>query len=378
MRIAVLTSSRADYGIYQPLLRRLEQDPFFDLELIVFGTHLSEFHGHTIDLVIEDGFTIARKVESMVLGDSEEAISTAMALTTSKFSGVWASLKDRYELVFCLGDRYEMFSAVAAAIPFNLPIAHIHGGEETKGAIDNIFRHSITHMAKYHFTTTEKYKNRVLQLLGTNESEAKIYNVGSLSLDNLEDIELLDTSEFLQEYGIDLTKPTILFTFHPETVNTQLNEQYIKEVIEALDSLNKYQVVITMPNADTKGNVIRTKLKRFIKENENRVFGVENFGIKGYFSCMKHASFLMGNSSSGIIEAASFGKYVMNLGDRQNGRASGKNVLNLGIDKDNIISTVREIEQHPYQSNGNIYWNGSASQQIIEILKQEFKNKDES
>lgn len=376
MRIAVLTSSRADYGIYQPLLRRLEQDPFFDLELIVFGTHLSELHGRTIDLILEDGFTIARQVESMVVGDSEEAISTAMALTASKFSSIWASLKDHYDLVFCLGDRYEMFAAVSAAIPFNLPIAHIHGGEETRGAIDNIFRHSLTHMAKLHFTTTEQYKKRVLELLGTKESEAQVYNVGSLSLDNLEDLELLDTSEFLVKYGIDLTKPTILFTFHPETVNTQLNEQYIEEVIEALDSLKKYQVVITMPNADTKGNIIRNKLNRFIKENERRVFGIENFGIKGYFSCMKHASFLMGNSSSGIIEAASFGKYVMNLGDRQNGRASGKNVLNLGINKDNIISTVQEIEKNPYKLNGNLYWNGGASKQIIEILNQQFKNSD--
>lgn len=378
MKIAVLTSSRADYGIYQPLLRRLEQDPFFDLELIVFGTHLSEFHGYTADMIIEDGFRIARKVESLVLGDSEEAISTAMALTASKFSGVWASVKDRYDLVFCLGDRYEMFAAVAAATPFNLPIAHIHGGEETKGAIDNIFRHSITHMAKYHFTTTEQYKNRVLELMGADETEAKVYNVGSLSLDNLEDLELLDTSEFLEEYGIDLTNPTILFTFHPETVNSKMNKQYIEEVIEALDSLKNYQVVITMPNADTNGNIIRNRLKRFIKQNEDRVFGVENFGIKGYFSCMNHARFLMGNSSSGIIEAASFDKYVVNLGDRQKGRASGKNVLNLEIDRDKIISMVKEIEQHPNRSNGNVYWNGGAAKQIIKILKQEFKDDNES
>ena len=375
MKIAILTSSRADYGIYQPLLRRLDRDPFFDLELIVFGTHLSEFHGYTVDLITEDGYSIVKQVESLVLGDSEEAISSAMGLTIAKFSAVWASLKQRYDLLFCLGDRYEMFAAVAAAVPFNMPFAHIHGGEETRGAIDNIFRHSITQMASYHFTTTEQYKDRVLELISGGKSKPKVYNVGSLSLDNLQDIDLLNTEEFTETYGIDMSRPTILFTFHPETVNTEMNEKYIREIISALESASKYQIVITMPNADTKGNVIRNNLNRFIKENEGRVYGIENFGIKGYFSCMNHARFLMGNSSSGIIEAASFGKQVLNLGDRQSGRATGDNVLNLEINKDKILSAISEIEQSSYKQNGNIYWNGGAAERIIRILKQEFKHE---
>jgi len=375
MRIAVLTSSRADYGIYQPLLRRLERDTFFDLELIVFGTHLSEFHGHTLNNILEDEYQIAREVESLVLGDSAEAVSTAMGLTLAKFSSLWAEIQDKYDLVFCLGDRYEMFAAVSAAIPFNLPFAHIHGGEETKGAIDNIFRHSITQMAKYHFTTTESYKKRVLQLLDLNESEADVYNVGSLSLDNLNDIELLDTAVFLDEYGIDMSLPTILFTFHPETVSADLNETYINEVIEALEALDKYQVVITMPNADPKGNIIRKELNKFINSNENRAHGVESFGIRGYFSCMKHAHLLMGNSSSGIIEAASFGKYVINLGNRQQGRASGPNVLDIKIDAAKILSAVKEFEQKPHPGSDNIYWNGGAAEQIIKVLKEEFSHE---
>ena len=375
MRVAILTSSRADYGIYQPLLRRLEKDPFFEMEVVAFGTHLSEFHGYTLRNIQEDGFKVARQLESLVLGDSAEAVSSAMGLTTLKFSSYWASAKDTYDLIFCLGDRYEMFAAVSAGIPFNLNFAHIHGGEETLGAIDNVFRHSITQMADYHFTTTGQYKERVLQLLGENNAiENKVYNVGSLSLDNIKDVELLDTSEFLQQYGIDLNKPTILFTFHPETVTPQVNEAYIEKIIDALEQLEEYQIVITMPNADTKGSVIRHVLKDFINQNPDRAFGVESFGTKGYFSCMKYADMLMGNSSSGIIEAASFDKYVINLGDRQKGRAAGENVLHAGITTEKIIEAVKEIEQLPEPSGENIYWNGGASEQIINILKSEFRS----
>ena len=373
MRVAVLTSSRADYGIYQPLLRRMDEDPFFELELIVFGTHLSKFHGYSVDQILEDDYEIAHKIESLVLGDSEEAISTAIGITSLKFSTIWQMVMNKYDMVLSLGDRYEMFAAVSAAIPFNLSIAHIHGGEETKGAIDNIFRHSLTQMAEYHFTSTELYKKRVIELLGSNEQEANVFNVGSLSLDNLKDLELLSKDEFLEEYDIDLSFPTILFTFHPETVSADQNEHYIDEIIETLDELDYYQIVITMPNADTKGNIIRKALHKFIDTNKERVYGIENFGIRGYFSCMNHSSFLMGNSSSGIIEAASFGNYVINLGDRQKGRASGDNVINIPIDRSQILEAVKEVEQLENFSGQNIYWSEGAADKIIEVLKEKFK-----
>lgn len=376
MNIGVLTSSRADYGIYRPLLKRLEEDPFFNLELIVFGTHLSQFHGFTVQNIRKDGFCIAHRVDSLTLGDSEEAVSSAMALTSAKFSGLWASVVKKYDLIFCLGDRYEMFAAVSAGVPFNLKFAHIHGGEETRGAIDNVFRHSITHMSAYHFTTTEQYKSRVLQLLGQGEGSgnSKVLNVGSLSLDNLNDMELLSVTDFSRLYGIDISKPTILFTFHPETVRTDSNEVFIDEIEQALEKLiHRYRIIITMPNADTRGNLVRDRLKAFGEKHENRVLLVESFGTRGYFSCMSHANFLMGNSSSGIIEAASFGKYVINLGDRQKGRATGENVLHVKINQDKILSAVRDIEMRPPFSGKNIYWNRGAAHKIIDQLKKDFK-----
>ena len=372
MKIAVLTSTRADYGIYQPLLREFNRNSI-DFELIVFGTHLSEFHGYTIKQILDDGYTVAHKVENLVLGDSPEAISSSMALTALKFSGLWATIKDKYDLTFILGDRYEMFAAVSSAIPFNISFAHIHGGEKTLGAIDNIFRHSMTQMAEYHFTSNDKYKSRVLDLIGNKEEKKnKVYNVGSLSLDNLKDLELFSTTEMEAKYGIDLNKPTILLTFHPETVNPERNSAYVEEIVIALEYLKKYQVVITMPNADTGSNIIRSKLNEFITQNKDRTFGIETFGIQGYFSCMEHSSFIMGNSSSGIIEAASFAKYVIDLGNRQKGRAAGDNVIHVEIESKEIINAVKKVEEAPGLDRSNIYWQGGAAESIVNILKNSF------
>jgi GDP/UDP-N,N'-diacetylbacillosamine 2-epimerase (hydrolysing) len=193
MRVAVLTSSRADYGIYLPLLKALQQDPFFDLRVIAFGTHLSNFHGHTIDSIIDDGFKIDYQVENIVASDTSQAIATSMAVTAMKFSSIWALEKDTYDLVFSLGDRYEMFAAVSAATPYRVPIAHIHGGETTLGAIDNEFRHCLSIFASLHFTSTENYATKVASIKGSSEN---VYTVGALSLDNLQTISLLTLEEF--------------------------------------------------------------------------------------------------------------------------------------------------------------------------------------
>jgi len=369
MKIAVLTSSRADYGIYQPLLRRLEKDPYFELELIAFGTHLSRQHGYTVDRVRQDGFRIASEVESLVQGDSEEAISTAMALTSLKFAGLWKNVKGQYDLVFCLGDRYEMFAAVSASIPFNIPFAHIHGGETTLGAIDDTLRHCLSLMCKFHFTTTESYAERVGQLLGLDKNN-QVFNVGSLSLDNLDDLVLLDKEEFQKTFDIDLTPPTILFTWHPETVNTEDNLANLDQVLQSLDTLKeKYRIVITMPNADTMGNRVRDQLQNFINASRKKVSAVESFGVKGYFSCMEHCAFVMGNSSSGIIEAASFGKFVLNIGDRQKGRAAGGNVIHVRTDAKEILNAVKKLENSDPPSRENLYWSGGASEKIVKALK---------
>jgi len=369
MRIGVLTSSRADYGIYLPLLKAMSNDAYFDLRIIAFGTHLSPLHGYTIDAIREDGFVIDHTVEHILSADSEAAVATSMGLAFLKFASLWERAKSEYDLVFCLGDRYEMFAAVSAASPYRIRFAHIHGGETTLGAIDNEYRHCLSLFSQYHFTSTEAYANRVAEITG---QQGKIFSVGSLSLDGFEDLQLLDLEEFRQRFSIDLSQPTILVTFHPETVQTEENEYNARELTSALSRLQGYQVVITMPNADTKGLAMRKVYEQYASKNANVVL-VENLGTLGYFSCMKHSRLVVGNSSSGIIETASFGKYVIDIGDRQKGRAVSENIIHCGHNAGEIVAACTAALDKGEYAGSNIYYRRNVAQQIIQVLKNDFQ-----
>lgn len=364
MNIGVLTSSRADYGIYFPLLKALHEDNYFNLTMLVFGTHLSQRYGYTVGHIEKDGFTIGARLETVPKDDSPQAISAAMAATISAFSSVW--IENKYDLIFALGDRYEMFAAVASALPFNIPVAHLHGGETTLGAIDNAFRHCITHMSRYHFVSCEPYGNRVRELTGFSKN---IFNVGALSIDNLAHLQYLSKEEFLARFKIDLNLPTILVTFHPETVAFEKNEEYVLTLIDVLKELIQYQIVITMPNADTMGLIIRKHLVSFI-EHYNHVIGVENFGLIGYISCMNYCKFMIGNTSSGFVEAAWFAKPVVNIGDRQKGRIETPNIYSCSIEKKEIRKGIEWAETFDSSVDCNIYGEGNAVGKIVEILKE--------
>lgn len=363
MNLVILTSSRADYGIYLPLLKKLKADSYFKTKIVAFGTHLSEKYGSTINQIYSDGFEVDDKIETVFNTDSPEAISKSMALTMDKFAELWSKEKTSLDYIVCLGDRYEMFAAVASSIPFNMPIIHIHGGETTLGAIDNSFRHSLTVMSKLHFASTKNHADRVSEIIGTKKG---VYNVGALSLDNLTGIKLLDRISFKTKFNIDLDNP-ILVTFHPETVAFEKNEDYINELIAALEFCNQ-QIIITMPNSDTMGNIIRTKVIEFSNKKSN-VVTVESLGTIGYFTCLKYCDFVLGNSSSGIIEAASFGKYVINIGNRQLGRDFGANVIHCEIKKNAILNAVQNINKLPVLGVDNIYGDGRTADKIIKILK---------
>ncbi|MBN2165707.1 MAG: UDP-N-acetylglucosamine 2-epimerase (hydrolyzing) [Marinilabiliaceae bacterium] len=365
MNIGVLTSSRADYGIYRPLLKAIAADVFFKLEIISFGTHLSPYHGNTVDFIEKDGFDVKYKIETVIAGDTENSVATSMGLTMIKFSEFWRSHKSDFDVVLCLGDRYEMFAAVSAGIPFNILFAHLHGGERTLGAIDNIFRHSISLASKIHFTACNEYKQRVVEIIETDEN---VYNVGALGLDNLEAFSLFSTDEMLRMYKIDFNKPTILTTIHPETVSIEKNEENIKEICNAFKKVLNYQIVITMPNADTEGIKYRKAFLELEKEC-NHIVCIENFGSQGYFSAMNHCSFLLGNTSSGIIEAASMAKYVINVGDRQKGRICSENVFHVPFDEKLILQQISYIEEVGRYNGSNIFYNGGATKKIIKILR---------
>lgn len=366
VKIGVLTSSRADYGIYLPLLKRLNEDPDFDLKLIVFGTHLSPFHGMTINAILQDGFEVNFKINSLLLNDDPNSIATSASLTMLKFGEFWSSFSNEFDLVFCLGDRYEMFSAVYAGIPLGVKFAHIHGGETSSGAIDNVFRHAISLASTLHFTSTEVYKEKVFDLTCSEN----IYVSGALSLDNLDNLELYDIKSMKSNFGIDFGVPTILITVHPETVSFHKNDLFADECHNAFRQLARdYQLVITMPNADTMGSRFRNAFVQLKKECPEKVQLVENFGTRGYFSAMRLSKLLIGNTSSGIIEAATFGKFVLNLGDRQRGRLSGINVINLPFKSTEIVDCVSRALAEGDYTGPNLYFAGGASDTIVNTIK---------
>ena len=364
MKIGILTSSRADFGIYHPLLIKLWEDNYFSCEIIAFGTHLEEKYGLTINDIIKSGFEVKHRIKTTPKGDSPANISESIGKTIVKFSGFWEA--NNFDLIIALGDRYEMFAAVASTSAFNLNIAHIHAGETTLGAIDNSYRHSISLMSNYLFVTTEGYKNRSIEI---THNQTNVFNVGALSIDNLTQTKLFSISDFYHKFKIDLNIPTILSTFHPETVSYKKNEIYISELIAAFKKLTKdYQIIITMPNADTMGMMIRSKIEEYTKD-ESRVILIESFGMMGYLSCMKHCKFLLGNTSSGFVEAAYFPKWVINLGSRQDGRILTPNIVNCDINEGEILQATHKITNKSIIGETNIYGKGNAAEKIIDQLK---------
>ncbi|MDI1234259.1 MAG: UDP-N-acetylglucosamine 2-epimerase [bacterium] len=364
-RIAILTSSRADFGIYLPLLNRLKVDKNFDLKLIVFGTHLSLENGYTVDEIIKEGFNPDYKIFVKQNRNDVFGIADNYADYTKLFAEFWELNGKNFDLVFALGDRYEMAAAVMAGIPFGIKFAHLHAGETTLGAIDNTYRHCITLASSICFTSTEIYKERVAQLV---ENTVPIYNVGALSLDDLEALELPSKETLANQFNLDFSKPLIMVVFHPETIHPEKNKRYIHELLKAIENLSEYSFAINLPNTDTNSDDIRTAILEFkaSQTNNKSIAVVEHFGKRNYFACLKYASLLIGNSSSGIIEAASFNKYVLNIGDRQKGRAKGENIVDCEADSIKIVSFSRELLSFDLFKGQNIYKNNVSSSELIQ------------
>jgi GDP/UDP-N,N'-diacetylbacillosamine 2-epimerase (hydrolysing) len=365
MKIGVLTSSRADYGIYLPLLNKIKKDDFFELEIIAFGTHLSRSHGYTLKDIEKDNYNCIHTISSLISNDSEESIASSYGLTVLKFADFWQVHK--YELVFCLGDRFEMSAAVQAGIPFGIKFAHLHGGETTLGAIDNIYRHQISLASTLHFTATDIFSEKVSNLLDSSEN---IFSTGSLSLNDIKSFIPLEKQTFYEKFGIP-EEDFILITFHPETMSLQDNFHYAEEMKKALQKISENSfIVITMPNADTQGSIYREAIEKLKSEVPDRVLLIENFGKINYFSAMYYASILLGNTSSGILEAASFGKYVVNVGDRQKGRAQSNNIINCKFEEKAIVSSVSKAIESNIYTGENIYFKLDPADNIIKIIKQ--------
>lgn len=367
MKIAVLTSSRADYGIYQPLLRRLKTVDSIELSIIAFGSHCSEKFGNTVNQIEQDGFEVLHKISNLVDGDAPIDIANSYARTVSLFAEFWANHLG-FDWVLCLGDRFEMAAAVNAGIPFGVNFAHIHAGETTLGAIDNIYRHQISLASKLHFVATESYAERIHALIGeTGTTEL----VGSLSLENIQTIPFLSKQEFNEKWNIDLEIPTILMTIHPETVDYAQNSEFIEELkLTIPELLVDHQLVVTLPNADTFGSLFRAFFHETKQLYPEKVCLIENFGTQSYFTCMKYADLLIGNTSSGIIEAATFGKFVINLGNRQGGRACSENVVTVPFKHLAILEEFTKLKGKIY-TGSNCYYQKDSANKVLERLKKE-------
>lgn len=365
IKIAVLTSSRADYGIYKPLLELLKKKNCVELEIIAFGMHLQEHHGMTIDEIERDDYSQIHRVIGMPLLDSTEEIALGYGVLISEFSKFWVN--HSYDWVLCLGDRFEMSAAVQSTIPFGLKLAHLHGGETTLGAIDNIYRHQISLASSLHLTAAEQFSNRLNQILDDSSS---VHTVGALSIDGLEKM-VLPKWELVSELFQIPNIPFVLVTFHPETVNLSKNIGYIEVLKEVLSNLSdSIHIVITLANADTMGSYYRAFSQELKQLNPEKFSIINSFGKMNYFSAMKSCDFMLGNTSSGIIEAASFNKYVVNVGSRQEGRMRNENVIDVPFDLNEINSAINKIKKSPVYKGINKYGGKNTSETIMKLLLQ--------
>jgi UDP-hydrolysing UDP-N-acetyl-D-glucosamine 2-epimerase len=364
--IGVVTVARSDYGIYLPILRRIQADPDLRLHLIVSGAHLAPGFGLTVNTIQADGFEIGERIEMLLVSDSPEGVAKSTGIGVIGFAQAFARL--RPDILLVLGDRFEMHAAALAALPFNIPVAHIHGGEVTQGAMDDALRHSLTKLSHLHFVSTPEYARRVAQL---GEEEWRITVSGAPSLDNLRLMTLPTREQLETQFGFCLQPAPLLVTFHPVTLEFEQTEWQIAELTAALNQLD-VPVIFTMPNADTRNGIIRHHIAEYVGAHSS-AWSVENFGTQNYFGVIQFAAAMVGNSSSGIIEAPSFKLPVVNIGTRQAGRLRAANVVDVGYARDEIVSGVQSAIAPSFREQlcdlANPYGDGHAAERIVARLK---------
>lgn len=364
--IGVVTTARSDYGIYLPLLRAIQANPELRLQLFVSGMHLSPEFGLTVNMISADGFEIAERVEMLLSSDTPGGIAKSIGLGIIGFAQVYA--RSRPDILVVLGDRFEMYAAAIAALPFNIPVAHIHGGDVTQGAIDDALRHSMTKLSHLHFVAIETYARRVAQL---GEEPWRITVCGEISLDILLTIKFLTKQELKAQYDIPDEPPPLLVTYHPVTLEYEQTEWQINELLAALDKFS-LPIVFTMPNADMGNSIIRQKIDEY-KQSRSNVWCLENMGTQGYFSLLHVAAAMIGNSSSGIVEAPSFKLPVLNIGSRQEGRIRAANVIDVGYTRKEIINgiekAISEDFRNTLQGLVSPFGDGQAADRIVDILR---------
>jgi GDP/UDP-N,N'-diacetylbacillosamine 2-epimerase (hydrolysing) len=365
--VVVITSSRAEYGLLRSLIKILNDSVDIQLSLVVSGTHLSEKHGATASEIISDGFFITQSIDIGVDSTSSFSIANAVAKGVVGFTEMLSSLKP--DIVVVLGDRYEILAAAIACLISRVPLAHIHGGETTQGAFDEAIRHSITKMAHLHFVAAEEYGTRVIQL---GEDPKRVFVVGGLGVDAIINCDLLDEETLQSSLGVRLKDKRILVTYHPETLSEISGIEQIEILLNALSSFDECTIIFTGANADPSGEAISDRIKIFCRNKANCEF-FESLGQKRYLSCLNCFDVVLGNSSSGLLEAPTFGILTINIGDRQRGRLQAKSVINCKLDAAAITKYLEEALTATSEGRRSVvvnpYGSGGASRKIFETIR---------
>lgn len=367
-KVGVITGTRAEYGLLKPLITKLEKDVDLELQIIVTGMHLSPEFGLTYQEIEQDGFKISEKNEMLLSSDTPNGITKSIGLAIIGFADIYTRTVP--DMLIILGDRYEAFAAASAAMIHRIPIAHIHGGELTEGVIDDPIRHSITKMSSLHFTSTEQYRKRVIQL---GERPETVFNVGALGVENIKNQRLLSKIDLEQSIEFPLDKPYFVVTFHPVTLENNTAEVQFRNLLSALDIFTEYRIIFTKANADTDGRIVNSLIDEYIIKNEGRATAFVSLGMLRYLSALKYCEMVIGNSSSGILEAPSFHVPTVNIGDRQEGRIKGKSIIDCGWTIAEIMHGIQRAQtlkrDGNLQTDVNVYEGKDTSETIMQVLR---------
>jgi len=367
--ICIVTGTRAEYGLLYWLMKEIQSDPDLELQIITTGMHLSPEFGLTYRQIEKDGFKIDKKIEMLLSSDTAIGISKSMGLAMIGFSEVYDEL--RPDILVLSGDRFELLSAAVAGMIARIPIAHLHGGEATEGAFDESIRHSITKMSHFHFTATEEYRERVIQL---GESPDKVFNVGGLSIDNIKKLKLLDGEAFEDSIDFMLGSKNLMITFHPVTLEHDTAREQFQNLLDALDELQGTRFIFSKPNADTGGRIIIKMIDEYVSRNSHKAASFVNLGQLRYLSAMQFMDGIVGNSSSGLGEAPTFKIGTINIGDRQKGRIKAESVIDCLPTKESILTAIEKLYSEGFQVKlenvKNPYGEGGATEKIKKILKE--------
>lgn len=367
-KICIVTGTRAEYGLLQGVMAGVRNEPSLKLQIIATGAHLVSRFGHTYKIIEEDGFDIDVKIDMLLASDTPVAVTKSMGLATIGFAEAFQTLQP--DLIVLLGDRYETLTAAQAALIASIPVAHIHGGEVTEGAMDESIRHAITKMSHLHFASTQEYRNRIVQM---GENPDHVYVVGAPGLDHIRELELMDRNVLSASLDFQLSSPFFLMTYHPVTLAGRNEMVVLENVLLALDSFPDHQTIMTYPNADTFGHLLIERLEEYASENKGRVLLTTSLGQLKYLSAAKLADVVIGNSSSGIIEAPSLGTPTVNIGTRQKGRLAASSVIHCRETftsiKDSIERALSSEHQNLTRQIANPYGDGKTAPRIVKCIK---------